>query len=477
MKDSTNDPRSEDGISREELLEAYLWTAAAPAEELPECADELRFRSSDIRLPKRLRLGEDPTVVREGQSIDIHNGDCLEVLRSLPDASVDCGITSPPYWRIRDYGGGTWSGGRKGCDHRPPAGMGGALSTYAAVCGKCGAKRLTYPLGMEPTAEEFVENLCLVFDEVRRVLKDTGSIYVNIGDTYASRDKGVAREHDLPEGSLWNIPHRFALAMTERRWVHRNTLIWHKPSVSPSGVKSRFVVDYEPIFVFTKRSSGYYFDQPTVEGATVPERPARSILTVNSGVNLFGHDSAYPEGVVIPAVLASCPPDGVVLDPFLGTGTTAAVAAYYGRSAIGIEMSPAFCAGSAQRCLELGNAAVRLIPHKPQALRLPSVAPSCPPRSATKRPPVASTTATPKVMVAAMTPTGDGLFEADGDLGRFIEARMEGHRSYQVEHTTEGLRVLRVKDGCVLNRSQVREVRHGMRRRERQRRQELAVAA
>ena len=262
----------------------------------------------------------------------------MQVLKTLPAKSVASAITSPPYWWIRDYGNGEWKGGRRDCAHRPIR-SNGRISVYGDSCPDCGATRLSYPLGMEPTIDQFVGNLCDIFDEVGRVLRDDGALWVNIGDTFSSREKG-SDGLKFPEGCLLNIPARFANEMLERGWVLRNDIIWQKPSVRPDGVKNRFVMDYEHFYFFTKADSTHthYFDQVEVPGKTVDWAKERSIWVENSGVNACGHDSAYSEGLIERPLLACSRPDGIVLDPFLGTGTTGLVAAHYGRDFIGIEL-------------------------------------------------------------------------------------------------------------------------------------------
>lgn len=171
----------------------------------------------------------------------IITGEALEELKKLPDESVDCVITSPPYWGLRDY------------DHAEQ-------------------------LGLEPNFRDYIENLCLIFDQAKRVLKDTGTCWVNIGDTYNSGSPGSrdsakwpkqSRNDSTPPNeisgdvsvkSLVQIPSRFALAMTDRGWILRNEIIWYKKNVMPSSVKDRFTVDFEKIFMFTKNKK-YYFQQ------------------------------------------------------------------------------------------------------------------------------------------------------------------------------------------------------------------------
>lgn len=164
--------------------------------------------------------------------------DWIEGQRSLPAGSIDNVVTSPPYWNLRDYG----------------------------VEGQ---------LGLEPTMGEYINNLCNGFDEVHRVLKDTGTVFVNLGDTYngsgGAGDPRYKKEVNLgknwreahngyPRKSLCLIPERFAIEMVDRGWILRNDIIWHKPNCMPSSVKDRFTVDYEHLFFFVKKRK-YYFDQ------------------------------------------------------------------------------------------------------------------------------------------------------------------------------------------------------------------------
>lgn len=184
----------------------------------------------------------------------ILQGDSLEVLKTLPDESVDCVITSPPYWALRDYG----------------------------VNGQ---------LGLEPTFQEYITKLCDIFDEVKRVLKKDGTCWVNLGDTYGGSgkgamgvsDKSTLRNHSIGDHEkkrrlakeswtfkkaskengvgkcLAQIPSRFAIEMTNRGWILRNEIIWHKPNCMPSSVKDRFTIDFEKVFFFVK-SKKYWFE-------------------------------------------------------------------------------------------------------------------------------------------------------------------------------------------------------------------------
>lgn len=173
----------------------------------------------------------------------IYQGDCLEVLKTWPDESVDMVITSPPYYALRDYG------------------MDGQL-------------------GLESDFKEYISKLCDIFDEVRRVLKNTGTCWVNIGDTFGTgsgsgvrngkqaSNRGTQQNAGWQENgrsaikgfekSLLQIPARFAIGMTDRGWILRNEIIWHKTNVMPQSVKDRFTMDFEKIFLFSKHKN-YYF--------------------------------------------------------------------------------------------------------------------------------------------------------------------------------------------------------------------------
>lgn len=185
----------------------------------------------------------------------IYNTDAISGLRLLPDESVDCIVTSPPYWQMRDYGIGSivWPDGWSG------------------------------QLGLEPTRDDFIAHLCMIFDECRRVLKPSGTLWVNLGDTYNNPQKNSNKKecpqtisrgnnrnfvtgkrkmspaNTLPSKSLCNIPNKFADEMILRGWVLRNKIIWHKPACMPASVRDRFTVDFEKVFFFTK-SQRYYFE-------------------------------------------------------------------------------------------------------------------------------------------------------------------------------------------------------------------------
>lgn len=291
-------------------------------------------------------------------------GDAQQTLSQLPDESVDCVVTSPPYWNLRDY----------------------------AVRGQ---------LGLEPDPADYIDKLNSIFDKVKRVLKKDGTCWVNLGDTYAapSGSRGTAqrqpllspaangalpakRPHtDLPKKCLAQIPSRFALEMVHRGWILRNEIIWHKPNCMPASVKDRFTVDFEKLFFFVK-SKRYYFAQQFEELRDKPRlgrallnshgkrkrvygdgrvaamnpktaeasrlrmlalgRNKRCVWTVPIQPFRGQHFAVYPPRLIETPILAGCPMGGIVLDPFMGSGTTALVAKKLGRRFIGIEINPRY---------------------------------------------------------------------------------------------------------------------------------------
>lgn len=301
----------------------------------------------------------------------IFNTDALSGLKKLDDNCVDCIVTSPPYWQLRDYGlSPILFGGRQECDHD--------FDNYA-TCRNCGG--WSGQLGQEPSREMFLEHLVGIFDECRRVLKNTGTLWVNLGDSYSKLNK-YNRPNDWPSGkntyclkelrvdlsrhrvphkSLCNIPGLFAEMMILRGWILRNEIIWHKPSAVPTPVKDRFTVDFEKVFFFTK-SPKYDFRQqfepyagdgrdgicrkpghPTSSEPRNPQgRNKRTVWRITTEISHQKHYAPYPQKLIETPIEAGCPPGGVVLDPFLGSGTTALVARRLGRHYIGIEPNPEY---------------------------------------------------------------------------------------------------------------------------------------
>ena len=365
----------------------------------------------------------------------IIQGNALEVLKTLPDECIDMVVTSPPYWQLRTYEipPQAWNDGWEG------------------------------ELGLEPYFYQYVDHLCDIFDEIKRVLKETGSIWVNLGDTYAGSNNGcndrrektglgtepakkykgqkAGRVENLPSKSLCQIPNRFAIEMTNRSWILRNELIWWKPNGLPNPVKDRFPVDFEKIFFFAKskkyfferqfepygkdqrlsgiqraREYGYdgkgsyqdwYFNKRTKhswvgktdrlvkgfgQGTRGQHRPKlvhplgrskRAVWRIATRPFAEAHFATYPPDLIKTPILAGCPElvckkcgkptekimgseekserqkasgldrwvncecwagyePGIILDPFMGSGTTAVVAGELKRYFIGIELKPEY---------------------------------------------------------------------------------------------------------------------------------------
>ncbi len=301
----------------------------------------------------------------------IYQGDSLEILKTFLDESIDCVVTSPPYWGLRDYG-------------------------------------IEGQLGLENTHEEHIDKICNLFNEIKRVLKSTGTCWVNYGDSYlCQQGKGfngnkrldsknlkvsVNRTKSIPQKCLAQIPFRFSIEMCNRGWILRNVIVWQKPNAMPESVKDRFTVDFEYIFFFVK-SQKYYFQQQfesfksncnpadydgfrhnrgpyinrngpvnnsnrgyktkeNIEGPQPPNRHGKDINYYPEGRNMRtiwtiptqgfpeAHFATFPEELPRRCIKAGCPPGGLVLDPFAGSGTTLAVAKELGRNYLGIELNP-----------------------------------------------------------------------------------------------------------------------------------------
>lgn len=398
----------------------------------------------------------------------IYEGDALAVLKTFPDECVNCCVTSPPYWGLRDYGTEpTIFGGDKNCQHdfytvhkkpiggknhkdRPPnTGSKNTINnmdvrgkgTYSDFCSKCNAWR--GQLGLEPTPELFVEHIAMIFNEVKRVLKKDGTLWLNLGDSYAggagrwggnknmsdfqTANKGSLTQIDIAKKwqhdfikpkDLIGIPWMVAFALRAAGWYLRSDIIWHKPNPMPESVTDRPTKSHEYIFLLSK-SKKYYYDADAIKTEIKDEtilrlqrgvsdnhkningapgqtphtmnQPRKNIKHKNlqtkgqqahsmhkarlygiSGTGFDGHSGHYdkngnvigngsankksvwtvttkpykeahfatfPEALIVDCIKAGCPVDGIVLDPFMGAGTTAIVARKLNRNFIGIELN------------------------------------------------------------------------------------------------------------------------------------------
>lgn len=310
----------------------------------------------------------------------IEFGDNRETMKrwAQQGVKVQMCVTSPPYYGLRDYGTATWVGGDPECNHYRDNQISESCSTghtnltggvgdsiYKKVCKKCGAVRQDRQLGLEDTPEEYVENMVDVFRHVRDILADDGVLWVNIGDSYynyvgnsdAFPKQSVSKTmQDLPgyspsrnnriEGlknkDLIGIPWMLALALRKDGWYLRQDIIWHKPNPMPESVRDRCTKAHEYIFLLSKNSH-YFFDheaikEPTTDGSG-STRNKRDVWSVNVSPYKGAHFAVFPRELIEPCIKAGSRKDDVVFDPFMGSGTTAAVALSLDRKYLGCELN------------------------------------------------------------------------------------------------------------------------------------------
>jgi site-specific DNA-methyltransferase (cytosine-N4-specific) len=243
-------------------------------------------------------------------------GDCRELLKRIPSNSIQCAVTSPPYWGLRDYG------------HKNQ-------------------------IGKEDKLETYIQELGRIFEEVKRVLKPTGVLWLNLGDGYTSGNRDYRDEDTkyparflkkrprtpvgLKEKDLLGIPWRVAFMLQNGDWFLRNDIIWHKPNAMPESVKDRPNRNHEYVFLFTK-SSNYYFRKASLKSNT--EKTLRSVWTIiNKGSKSTVHSATFPEELVKICLLTSTRANNLVIDPFMGVGTVGRVCSDLNRRFIGIELN------------------------------------------------------------------------------------------------------------------------------------------
>lgn len=303
-------------------------------------------------------------------------GDCRTELDLLEEGSVQSCITSPPYWGLRDYGTATWVGGDSNCSHRRESkksdktitghknfdqmnGVGDAI--YKEECPRCGAIREDDQLGLESSPEKYVASMVDVFRAVKRVLKDDGTLWLNLGDSYCGTGhKGDYKDPKHKEGrnsqahainnkieglkskDLVGIPWRVAFALQADGWYLRQDIIWHKPNPMPEPVKDRCTKSHEYIFLMSK-SPKYYYDADAVSVHTDSGTSnKRDVWTVNTQPYKDAHFATFPRKLIEPCILAGSKVGDIILDPFTGSGTTGLVSVENGRHFLGVELNPEY---------------------------------------------------------------------------------------------------------------------------------------
>lgn len=310
----------------------------------------------------------------------IHVGDCRHILASLPAQSVNCCVTSPPYWSLRDY-------------DVPPTDW--PEVTYGTLGGSVTVPAMECCLGLESTPDAFVGHLIHVFREVRRVLRDDGTLWLNLGDSYANGGRSTrATDAKLPSRGmdvrpadptgikpkdLIGIPWRVAFAFQADGWFLRQDIIWHKPNPTPESVRDRCTKAHEYVLLMSK-SDLYYFDADAINEPATSKKPAgnkrhkyadaynagtsdehrtkaglvalagvewetrnkRSVWTIASRPYAGAHFATMPPELAETCVLAGCPEGGTVLDPFGGSGTTAGAAKKHWRKAVICELNEGY---------------------------------------------------------------------------------------------------------------------------------------
>lgn len=359
----------------------------------------------------------------------IYQGDALSVLKTFEGGSINCCVTSPPYWGLRDYGTATWVGGDDKCPHqrenkittspnqyKVPSGD----MIYKNTCSKCGAIRQDEQLGLEKTPGEYVQKLVEIFREVKRILKPEGTLWLNLGDSYSGGGRGCNTPKqqsnkgtlDMPQGiipkglkpkDLVGIPWMVAFALRSDGWYLRQDIIWYKRNPMPESVTDRCTKSHEYIFLLAKSQKYYYDYQAIYEKANYDGRKdiimkgsekyqngyfptdvntqsiavkghvrwktkmegtnyggdgsglhghsgydsldnpyirnKRSVWDVTTKPFAEAHFATFPELLIVDCIKAGCPENGIVLDPFMGAGTTGLVARKLDRNFIGIELS------------------------------------------------------------------------------------------------------------------------------------------
>ncbi len=248
----------------------------------------------------------------------VYEGDTAQILHTFPDGFFQCCVTSPPYWGLRDYG-------------------------------------IEGQIGAEAEPHEYIEKLVDVFTEVRRLLRDDGTFWLNVGDSYTSGNRGyrapdkknpvrqMSYRAKTPQGlkpkELVGIPWRLAFALQQSGWYLRSDIIWEKPNCMPESVKDRPTRSHEYIFLFSK-SVKYYYNVASIR--ELNGRNRRTVWSVPTEPFPEAHFATFPPKLIEPCILAGTRPNDWILDPFFGSGTVGVVCEQQQRKYLGIELHPAY---------------------------------------------------------------------------------------------------------------------------------------
>jgi site-specific DNA-methyltransferase (adenine-specific) len=252
-------------------------------------------------------------------------GDVSEVLKKIPSNVFQTCVTSPPYWSLRNY----------------------------LIAGQ---------IGLEESLNEYIEKLVNIFTEVHRTLRPDGTLWLNIGDTYTSGNRGwrapdkknskraMSIRPPTPEGlkekDLIGIPWRIALALQNAGWYLRSDIIWNKPNCQPESVKDRPTKSHEFLFLFSKEKN-YFYEQNNVRGPN--NRNLRTVWDINIQPTGYGHLAPYPMALIDPCIKLGTKSGDLILDPFMGSGTTGIVASSLNRRFVGVELNPKYIDVSKKR--------------------------------------------------------------------------------------------------------------------------------
>jgi len=259
----------------------------------------------------------------------ILEGDSLDILRLIPSNSIQCVITSPPYWGLRDY-------------------------------------NIHGQIGLEPSLQEYINHLVAIFNEIKRILRDDGTLWLNIGDGYTSGNRGYRASDkknparamtirpNTPEGlkpkDLQGIPWRLVFALQDDGWYLRSDIIWNKPNAMPESVKDRPTRSHEYLFMLTKSEQYYYNYEASKEiGLNGSYRNRRTVWNINTQSFQEAHFATFPSKLVEPCIFISSRPGDFILDPFFGSGTVGVVCVQNNRQYVGIELNQEYVEIAANR--------------------------------------------------------------------------------------------------------------------------------